>query len=113
MDPRKTIRRPGVEEQISARATAHQVLLAATITACDELKCSGISFIIMGTNLWLMELAELDPRATIKMLDAMSVLIDPKASDTKKEWAEKKRKAAVDKLFAAADLMTSQAEGKA
>ncbi|EEX09598.1 hypothetical protein SL1157_1640 [Ruegeria lacuscaerulensis ITI-1157] len=113
MDPRKPIIRPDKEAQDAARQVAYDYLTAATIGGAKAIGCTGASFVIIGISLWLAELDELDPRATSQMLHALSVLHDPKANPTQKARAERRRKAAVDKLFAAVDLMMNPAEGKA
>ena len=56
---------------------------------------------------------ELDQAATAKMLAALATLYDPAASDIKKAHAERKRRAAVDKIFQAVDLGMTPAKGRA
>ncbi len=92
---------------------AYDHLTTATISGAQAIGCTGASFVIIGISLWLEELNELDPRATSQMLSALSVIHDPKANLTQKARAERRRRAAVDKLFAAVDLTMNPAEGEA
>ena len=91
----------------------HGYLLDVTERGSKAVGCTGISFVIASMTIWASELAELDPRALSRMFDALSVLYDPSANDTQKAKAEKRRRAAVDKLFAALDLEINPDQGRA
>lgn len=112
-DPRKPTSRPQGEAENHIRATAYQHLMAATQSGSQAIGCTGASFVVLGLGLWASELAELDQAATAKMLAALATLYDPAASDIKKAHAERKRRAAVDKIFQAVDLGMTPAKGRA
>ncbi len=113
MDPRKPVICPDKEAQDAMRQVAYKHLTTATQNGSQDLGCTGASFVIIGISLWLADLNELDPRATSQMLAALSAIYDPKANPAQKARAERRRKAAVDKLFAAVDRMMNSAEGTA
>ncbi len=92
---------------------AHAVLMAATSEGAKMIGCSGASFVVMGFGIWATELSELDQKATAQMLRSLGDLYDPTSNDRQKRHAEKKRRAAVDKLFAALDLEMNPAQGNA
>ena len=112
-DPRKPVHRPQQSDQDAAHQMAHAVLMAATSEGAKMVGCTGASFVIMGIGIWAAELCELDRRAVAKMFEALSVIYDPAANDRQKVKAEKSRRAAVDKLFAALDLEMNPAQGSA
>lgn len=112
-DPRKPILRASTAEMEHARRVAYAHLLAVTEEAAQALQCTGASFVIMGLGIWAGELAELDAKASAQMLRALADLYDPTTSHTKKMHAEKKRRAAVDRLLAAVDLSMAKPQGRA
>lgn len=82
-DPRKPILRPDDREQDRIRKIAYQHLLKATDAGAQELGCTGATFVVLCMGLWIMELAEVDQKATASMLAALATLHDPAASKTK------------------------------
>lgn len=112
-DPRKPINRPPQTDQDQARAIAHSVLMMATSEGAKAVGCTGASFVIMGIGIWAAELSELDQKATSQMLRSLGDLYDPSSNHAKKQNAEKKRRAAVNKLFAALDLEMAAPGGNA
>lgn len=113
MDPRKTIIRPDQEAQNAMRQIALAHLRAVTEEGAKAIGCTGASFVVMGIAIWGAELAELDARAAAQMMRAIGDLYDPASSAAKKAHAEKKRRAAVTRLFAALDLEMARPEGRA
>ncbi|MBR9840246.1 MAG: hypothetical protein GYB50_20485 [Rhodobacteraceae bacterium] len=112
-DPRKPIIRPDEVEQNRLRQIAYDHLLECTEKGSKATGTTGASFVILGVGMWIWELAELDHRAAAQMLDALTVIYDPKAPPKKKEHAERKRRAAAAKLLAQVDLEMNPAEGSA
>ncbi len=112
-DPRKPVHRPDVAAQDAARQIAYAHLLAVTEEGASAIGCSGASFVILGLGIWAGELHELDPRAASQMLRSLADIYDPASGETKKIHAEKKRRAAVDRLLAAVDLDMSKPAGTA
>ncbi|SMO97220.1 hypothetical protein SAMN06265173_13542 [Thalassovita litoralis] len=112
-DIRKPVQRPDSETQDAMRRMIHAHLMDATARGSRAAGCTGMSFVMIGMTIWAGELAELDPRSLSKMLDALSVIYDPAANATQKARAEKRRRAAVDKLFAALDLEMNETQGNA
>lgn len=112
-DPRKAVIRPEKSAQEQMRSIAHQHLLAVTEIASEAMGISGASFVVLGMGIWAAELNELDAKATSQMLWALSVIHDSKANHTKKSHAEKKRRAAVEKLFSALDIEMVTPQGNA
>ena len=112
-DPRKPIHRPDEAEQSRLRQIAYEHLLDCTEKGSRALGMTGASFVILGVGMWINELTERDHRATAQMLEALTVLADPKAPPKKKQHAERKRRAAVAKLLAQVDLEMNPAEGSA
>lgn len=113
MDIRKPIQRPDVETQDVLRHMIHGFLLDATERGAREIGMTGISFVLASMTIWAGELAELDRRALSKWFEALSVLYDPSSNDTQKAKAEKRRRAATEKLFAAVDLEMNEPQGSA
>ncbi|AET73324.1 hypothetical protein EMVG_00038 [Emiliania huxleyi virus PS401] len=113
MDPRKPVHRPDNAAQDEARNIAYSHLLAVTEVGAKAVGCTGASFVVMGLGIWAAELAELDARNTSRMLHALADLYDPASNDTKRIKAEKKRRAAVLRLFAAVDLDMAEPGGRA
>jgi hypothetical protein len=112
-DPRKRVQRPEGDDADRMREIAYTYLLACTEKASEAIGCTGASFVILGVGIWANELAELDARAARQMFDALGDLFDPSASDRKKAHAERRRRAAVNKLLAAVNLAMSEAGGRA
>lgn len=112
-DPRKPVHRPDQAAQDAAREVAYEHLLAATEAGAKAIGCTGASFVILGIGIWGSELAELDAKAASQMLRSIADLYDPASNHTKKIQAEKKRRAAVNRLLAAVDLEMSKPEGAA
>ncbi|MBR9839939.1 MAG: hypothetical protein GYB50_18865 [Rhodobacteraceae bacterium] len=112
-DPRKPIIQPDETESLRLRKIAYDHLAECTKNGAKATGTTGASFVILGLSIWTAELAELDYRATAQMLDALTVLYDPKAPPKKKERAERKRRAAVAKLLAQVDLDMNSTEGSA
>lgn len=112
-DPRKPVHRPRTANQDHARKVAHGVLMVATSEGASAVGCTGASFVIMGMGIWATELAELDAKATAQMLRSLGDLYDPASNAGKKRNAEKKRRAAVNKIFAALDLEMATPSGTA
>lgn len=113
MYQRKTVRRPDKEEQDRQRALALEYLLAVTEEGSKALGCTGASFVLIGLGIWIEELSELDRRATAQMLRAIADIHDPGSNDIKKAKAEKKRRHAVERIFAALDLVMAEPTGRA
>ena len=113
MDPRKPIHRPDEATQSAARDMAYAHLLAVTEEGARSIGCTGASFVIMGMGIWGGELSELHPRAAAQMMRALADIYDPATNPTQKARAEKKRRAAVDKLLAAVDLDMADPRGSA
>lgn len=111
-DPRKTVYRPDADTQNAAREIALAHLIGATEEGAKAIGCTGASFVILGIGIWTSELAELDGRASAQMLRALADLYDPASNHTKKQHAEKKRRAAVSRLFAALDLDMATPAGR-
>lgn len=112
-DPRKYIDRSTGEAATDLREKAHRHLVEATQNGAQDIGCTGASFVMIGLGIWTSELMELDARATSRLMHALSVFADPDASKTKKAHAERKRAAAVNRLFAALDLEMSAPTGTA
>ena len=112
-DPRKPIIQPSAEDQDGSRAIALRHLMKATEQGSREIGCGGASFVMMGIGIWAAELTELDAKATSRMLAALSVVYDPAANPTQKAHAERKRQAAVKKLFNALDIEMATPAGSA
>jgi hypothetical protein len=104
---------PNGDDATKTRELLHAFLLDATSQGCKIVGCTGASFVIMGINVWASELVELDRKAASQMFRAIGDLYDPTANDTKRIRAEKRRRAAVDKLFAAVDLAMTEPAGSA
>lgn len=113
MDPRKPVHQPAEELQITVRDIARAHLLAVTETGARAIGCSGASFVMIGMALWAAEMAELDPKATAKLLRSLGTIYDPKSSDNQKRAAEIMRHAAVKQLHYAVDIDMAKSEGKA
>lgn len=113
MDIRNPIHRPDETEQARIRATALQHLLTATEQGSREIGCTGAAFVVIGMGIWMSELSELDNRAAAQMMQALGVIYDPSSSHIKRQHAERKRRAAVAKLFAALDLEMNPTRGSA
>lgn len=112
-DPRKPVHRPDQATQDAMRKIAYEHLLAITEQGSKAMGCTGASFVILGIGIWGSELAELDAKAAAQMLRSIADLYDPSSNETKKIRAEKKRKAAVNRLLAALDLEMATPEGQA
>lgn len=112
-DPRKPVHHPDAAEQDAARKIAYTHLLAVTEEGAKAVGCTGASFVILGMAIWGSELAELDAKAAAQMLRSIADIYDPTLNATKKMRAEKKRRAAVDRLLAAVDLDMAQPKGSA
>ncbi|WP_420415894.1 hypothetical protein [Marinovum algicola] len=112
-DPRKPVQRPDTATQDAARRIAYAHLLSVTEEGAKALGCTGASFVILGMAIWARELAELDPKAAVQMLRSIADIYDPTLNTTKKARAERKRRAAVDRLLAAVDLEMAQPMGRA
>ncbi|WP_422074156.1 hypothetical protein [Tranquillimonas rosea] len=92
---------------------AYAHLQNATQDGATTIGCTGASFVILGLGIWASELVELDPKASARMLRSLADIYDPATNDTKKMHAEKKRRAAVDRILAAVDLDMAQPDGRA
>jgi len=112
-DPRKPIMQPDEAESVRLHKIAYDHLRECTKKGAQATGTTGASFVILGLAIWTDELAELDYRATAQMLDALTILYDPKAPPKKKEHAERRRRAAVAKLLAQVDLDMNSTEGSA
>lgn len=109
-DPRKPVITPDNADY--ARDVAYKHLAICIKYASKELGCTGASFVLIGIGMWSAEIAELDAAATSQMLAALSVIYDPKSNDTKKAHAERKRLAAVKKIFGSLDLVMADPAGQ-
>lgn len=112
-DPRKPVNRPDPAAQDAVRSMAHAYLLDVTALGSKAIGCTGVSFVLMGIGIWAAELSELDRKAVAMLFAALSVIYDPSASDAQKMRAERKRRKAVNRLFAALDLEMTPAQGRA
>lgn len=112
-DPRKPIVRPDPETQEVQREIAYAHLIECTTQGARSIGCTGASFVILGLRIWAQELAELDGKASAQMLRALADIFDPSSNHKKKLHAEKKRRAAVQRLLAAVDLDMSTPSGRA
>lgn len=112
-DPRKEVRRPDLDQQNAMRDRALGHLLKCTEAGAKDLGCTGASFVLIGIGIWLSETAELDARATSQMLEALAKLYDPNSNDRQRARAEKKRRAAVSRIFAALDVAMADPAGRA
>tara|TARA_R100001086_G_scaffold239581_1_gene165097 strand:- start:319 stop:666 length:348 start_codon:yes stop_codon:yes gene_type:complete len=113
-DPRKPVHTPETEQaNAAARKVALDILADATLTGARALGCTGASFVLMGIGIWGRELCELDAKATAQMFRAIGDIYDQASNHTKLLNAEKRRKTAVRKLFAALDLEMANTEGSA
>ncbi len=112
-DPRKPIQRPDADAQGALRNAVHQHLLKCVEVGARDTGMTGASFVLVGIGVWAAELSELDQKAVSQMFAALAVIYDPTANHTKKAHAERKRRAAVRKLFAALDLQMATPEGTA
>tara|TARA_R110002049_G_scaffold45609_10_gene133020 strand:+ start:520 stop:864 length:345 start_codon:yes stop_codon:yes gene_type:complete len=112
-DPRKPVNHPTGEAAGDVREIARQHLLKATENGAKDIGCTGASFVMVGLGIWTSELMELDARATSQLMHALAVFADPSANQTKKMHAERKRAAAVRKLFAALDIEMAPPAGTA
>lgn len=99
-----------VTENDPRRDQLYAILLAATETAGESLKITGISFVLAGINLWFQELAEVDKKQTAKMFQALS---DMASGKTSFENAEKRRHDAARALMAIVDQMMEEERAKA
>jgi hypothetical protein len=108
----KPVRTLDRDEWIRARDIIYAHLLAATEQGAKAVGCTGVSFVTSGLGIWARELAELDPKATAQFLRAVADIFDPEVKPQGKARAEKKRAAAVRKLFAAVDLDMATPEGR-
>lgn len=113
MDPRKPIHRPDEAEQDRIRRIALRHPLTVTEQGAREIGCTGAAFVVMSIPIWLSELSELDQRAAAKMMQSLGVIYDPSASNIKRQHAERKRRAAVERLFASLDLEMNPPQGRA
>ena len=113
MDPRKKVIRPDADAQDAMREIALAHLMSATEAGSKALGCTGASFVVLGISIWGGELAGLDARAAAQMMRAIGDIYDPATSVARKAHAEKKRRAAVNRLFAALDLEMAKPEGQA
>ncbi|MGR3452509.1 hypothetical protein [Pseudooceanicola sp.] len=112
-DPRRPVNRPDAATQDVVREIAYAHLLAVTEEGAKAIGCTVASFVLLGLGIWARELAELDGKASAQMLRALADIYDPAANHTKKAHAEKKRRAAVEKLLAAVDLDVAAPAGRA
>lgn len=112
-DPRKPIIYPSGHAELDIRKVAHRHLINVCEAGGRDLGCTGASFMVISIGIWLQELDELDAAATSKMLAALSTIHDPNANPIKKSHAEKKRRAAVKKLFAVLDIEMATPAGSA
>jgi len=100
-------------QQDDVRKRVHRQLLAVTEIGAREINTTGVSFVTIGMGIWAAELAELDGRATAKLLRALADCFDPRNNDNQKRRAEESRAQAVRALYAALDLEMSEAGGHA
>jgi len=110
-DPRKPVRTLPEAQNQAIRASVHAVLLAATEVGAKEIGTTGASFVIVGMGVWATELAELDARATARMLRALADIYDPRTNPNQKRRAEEERAKAVRAILAALDLEMAEAAG--
>lgn len=66
-------------------------LITATERGTESLNCSGVSFVLMGTRVWLFELAEIDARATADYFRCLAKLVDPRTPPARRKMAEQIR----------------------
>lgn len=109
----KPVYRPEQAEQDRLREKMSGVMLEVTQYGAQQMGMTGVSFVVSGLQHWLTELHALDAAETSKFLHALGDFYDPKASDVKRDHAERKRRNAVDKIFAALDLDMTKPEGNA
>ncbi|MEM8822061.1 MAG: hypothetical protein AAGF30_00475 [Pseudomonadota bacterium] len=101
------------DQEQMVRQKVRDALLAATDVACRAIGCTGISFVIMGTQRWAEDLAELDQKAAAKFYRALADIYDPASTDGKRAVAERKRRHAVDRLRLALDVdMQTPTDGR-
>lgn len=112
MDPRRPIATEH-PDGLDVRRFVYDQLLDVTGRSCQALKVNGVSFINVAMGIWAAEMAEIEPRSAAKYLRALADIFDPESSETKKQAAEQKRKAAFQALAHAADLQMATPEGKA
>lgn len=110
-DPRKPVFQPDHQQSESVRTKVRAILMAATEIGSEQMGMNGASFVITGIGVWATELAELDGRATARMLRAIATLFDPQADDNQMRRAEDERAKAARSLFAALDLQMAEAKG--
>lgn len=112
-DPRKPVVRHSPQQQAADRQLAYDHLCSVTEQGAKALGCTGASFVILGIGIWAQEIAELDPKAAAQMLRSIADIYDPAVNDTGKARAERKRRAAVNRIFNALDLQMAQPGGRA
>lgn len=112
-DPRKPVFRPDIDANQQFWDSAQAQLLKLTEQGAQAMGCTGVSFVLMGMSIWTSELTELDSKAATQLLRSLADLYDPNTNDTGKARAEKKRRSAVNRIFAAVDLDMSKPAGSA
>lgn len=100
----KPIFRPVLEAHNEIIDKTHEILLDASETAANEMDMSGVAFVAGSLVIWMLELIEIDPKATSKLFEALSVMSDPSSSHTQKVAAEKRRLKACEQLYRSTDL---------
>ena len=112
-DPRKPIQIPDEDHADMLRESIHDHLFEATHKCGQATGINGVCFVCIGIGVWGTEMYELNPKATSKFFEAMSVIFDPNSHPKQRARAEKKRASAVAAIYAAADLAMAEAEGSA
>ena len=102
-----------IEEMELVKLKLHQGLVKATKEITEETGMTGISVVTNGLALWAKELEELDPKAAVRFLQALTTILDPTKNLKQKEWAEKLRKKAVTDLIKALDRVLRETHGNA
>lgn len=115
-DPRKTVittDRSASPEAAKAYDLIYSILQQATRIGCQNLKCSGGSFVTSALGIWAMELRDIDREAGRDFLRALAdmIALDEGASDQEKEEVEARRADAVRRIMASLDLMMTKPEG--
>ncbi|WP_407496800.1 hypothetical protein [Pseudooceanicola sp. MF1-13] len=108
IDPRKPVIRPDRETQFAMQTAVGEILIRATEVATQSLRITGATFVSYGMTTWLDEMAELDADACTAYLRATADIYDPNATDASRADALARRNTAMNKIFAAVDILNSK-----
>lgn len=96
------------DDQISH---CYELLYSATMEASQELKMSGISFVLIGIRLWASEMATVDAKSASQFFHYMATIHDPDSDEEAKAKAHNAMLQASKDLFRSAELFSADTKG--